>query len=196
MLQINISLLQRMVLHDRAWSMQHDVPSFPLSAEQISQAPALGETLSRCQHSALPNRNAYIFLLLFLLLLLFAFHLPPGSKVGSALLFMGLDTSTQYYAIAEVGRSFWRLLSPAHWTRMFRAMSNQVLNISRDGDSKRILGKLFQCSTTLTATKSFPLFKQNFLYFSLCPLPLDLSLGITVKVLASPSSSPSGLYMH
>jgi len=46
---------------------------------------------------------------------------------------------------------------------------------------------LFQCSVTLRVKKLFLMFRRNFLYFSLCPLPLVLSLGTTEKSLA-PSS--------
>lgn len=95
--------------------MQHDVQSFPLSAKQIAQAPARGETLSHCQQPAcagLPNTDPYVFLLLFWLLLLFALRLSPGPAVSSALLFMGLDTLMQYYRIAELGRGLWRSSTP------------------------------------------------------------------------------------
>jgi len=40
---------------------------------------------------------------------------------------------------------------------------------------------------TLRVKKFFLMFRQNFLFFSLCPLPLVLSLGTTEKSLA-PSS--------
>ena len=66
-------------------------------------------------------------------------------------------------------------------------MSRRVLNISREGDSTTSLGSLFQCSVTLRGKKFFLMFRQNFLFFSLCPLPLVLSLGTTEKSLA-PSS--------
>jgi len=49
------------------------------------------------------------------------------------------------------------------------------------------LGNLFQGSVTLRAKNLLVVFSWNFLYFSLCPLPLVLSLGITKKSLA-PSS--------
>ena len=49
------------------------------------------------------------------------------------------------------------------------------------------LGNLFQCSIALTVKKYFLMFRGNLLCFSLCPLPLVLSLGTTDKSLA-PSS--------
>jgi len=53
-----------------------------------------------------------------------------------------------------------------------------------DGDFMTFLGTLFQCLTILTVKKGVLLmFKWNFLYFSLCPLPLFLSLGTTMKSL-------------
>jgi len=51
------------------------------------------------------------------------------------------------------------------------------LNISREGDTTAPLGSLFQGSVTLTVKKFFLLFSQNVLCFSLCLLPLVLSLG-------------------
>jgi len=45
--------------------------------------------------------------------------------------------------------------------------------ISREGDSTAPLGSLFQGSVTLSGKKFFLMFRQNFLCFSLCPLPLS-----------------------
>jgi len=67
------------------------------------------------------------------------------------------------------------------YSRLHRAASRWVLNISREGDSTTYLGSLFQCSVTLRGKKFFLMFRRNFLCFSLCPLPLVLSLGITEK---------------
>jgi len=64
------------------------------------------------------------------------------------------------------------------------------LNISREGDSTTSLGSLCQCSVTLRGKKFFLMFRQNFLCFSLCPLPLVLSLGTTEKSLAPSSWNP------
>jgi len=73
------------------------------------------------------------------------------------------------------------------YSRLHRTLSRWVLNISREGESTTSLGSLFQCSVTLRGKKFFLMFRQNFLCFSLCPLPLVLSLGTTEKSLA-PSS--------
>jgi len=72
-------------------------------------------------------------------------------------------------------------------SRLHRTLSRQVLNISREEDSTTSLGSLFQGSVTLRGKKFFLLFSWSFLCFSLCPLPLVLSLGTTGKSLA-PSS--------
>ena len=72
-------------------------------------------------------------------------------------------------------------------SRLHRNSSRQVLNISTEGESTTPLDSLFQCSISLRAKKFFPVFRYNFLCFSLCPLPLVLSLGTTEKSLA-PSS--------
>ena len=63
------------------------------------------------------------------------------------------------------------------YSRLHRTLSRRVLNISREGDSTTSLGSLFQCSVTLRGKKFFLMFRQNFLCFSLCLLPLVLSLG-------------------
>ena len=73
------------------------------------------------------------------------------------------------------------------YSRLHRTSYRQVFNISREGDSTTSLGSLFQCSVTLRGKKFFLMFRRNFLCFSLCPLPLVLSLGTTGKSLA-PSS--------
>ena len=73
------------------------------------------------------------------------------------------------------------------YSRMHRTLSRRVLNISRERDSTASLGSLFQCSVTLRGKKFFLMFSWNFLCFSLCPLPLVLSLGTTAESLA-PSS--------
>jgi len=72
-------------------------------------------------------------------------------------------------------------------SRLHRTASRRVWNISREGDFTASLGSLFQGSVTLRAKKFFLMFRQKFLCFSLCPLPLVLSLGTTEKSLA-PSS--------
>jgi len=73
------------------------------------------------------------------------------------------------------------------YSRPQRTLSRWVLNISREGDSTTSLGSLFQCSVILRGKKFFLLFRWNFLCFSLCPLPLGLSMGTTEMNLA-PSS--------
>jgi len=73
------------------------------------------------------------------------------------------------------------------YSRLHRTASNQVLNISGEGDSTASLDSLFQCSITLKVKKFFLRLRWNILCFGLCPLPLVLLLGITEKTLA-PSS--------
>ena len=89
-----------------------------------------------------------------------------------------------------VGRDLCGSSSPGPcWSRV---TYRQVLNISREGDATTSLGSLFQGSVTLRVKKCFLVFNWNFLCFSLCPLPLVLSLGTTEKSLAKCSSVPSG----
>lgn len=66
------------------------------------------------------------------------------------------------------------------YSRLPMAMSSQVLNVSRDGDSTAHLGKP-QCLVTFTIKKFFLMFKLNFQYFNLCPVPLVLWLATTQK---------------
>ena len=83
------------------------------------------------------------------------------------------------------------------YSRLHRTLSRRVLNISREGVSTTSLGSLFQCSVTLRGKKFFLMFRQNFLCFSLCPLPLaNLALntsreGESTAALGLTSASPS-----
>ena len=80
------------------------------------------------------------------------------------------------------------------YSRLHRILSRWVLNVSREGDSTTSLGSLFQCSVTLRGKKFFLMFSWNFLCFSLCLLPLVLSLGTTEKSLAPLSQPTAGIY--
>jgi len=103
---------------------------------------------------------------------------------------------SQYHGITEwsglEGTSVSHLGQPpcrsrVTYSRLHRTTFRRLLNISREGDSTTSLGSLCQCSVTLRGKKFFLMFRWNFLCFSLCPLPLVLSLGTTEKSLA-PSS--------
>jgi len=63
-------------------------------------------------------------------------------------------------------------------SRLHRTLARRGLNISREGDYTTSLGSLGQGSVTLRE-KFFLTFSWNFLCFSLCPLPLVLSMGTT-----------------
>jgi len=76
--------------------------------------------------------------------------------------------------------------------RLHRTLSRWVLNISREGDSTSSLGSLGQGSVTLRGKKFFFMFSWNFLCFSLCPLPLVLSLGTTGKSLPALPAARGG----
>ena len=62
-------------------------------------------------------------------------------------------------------------------SRLHSTASRRVWNISREGDSTASQGSLGQGSVTLRGKKFFLMFSWNFLCFSLCLLPLVLSLG-------------------
>jgi len=102
-------------------------------------------------------------------------------------------TESQNHRMVGVGRDLCGSPSPTPCqsrvthSRLHRTLSRRVLNISREGDSTAPLGSLGQGSVTLRGKKFFLMFSWNFLCFSLCPLPLVLSLGTTGKSLATSS---------
>lgn len=61
----------------------------------------------------------------------------------------------------------------------------QGLGFSKDWDSTTATGKLFQISVTLRVKKCFLMDTRSSLGFSLCPLPLALSLGENVSVMTA-----------
>jgi len=84
-----------------------------------------------------------------------------------------------YHRMFGVGRDLCGSPCPSRVThsRLHRSMSRRGWNISREGDSTVSLGSLGQGSGTLRGKKFFLIFSWSFLCFSLCPLPLVLSLG-------------------
>ena len=56
------------------------------------------------------------------------------------------------------------------YSRLHRALSRRVLNISGEGDSTTSLGSLCQCSVTLRGKKFFLIFRRNFLCFQFVPI--------------------------
>jgi len=82
----------------------------------------------------------------------------------------------------------------ANEIRVLRALSNLVLNVSRDGASTTSLGNPFQCFTTLIVKNFFLLSSPNLPCFSLKPSPLVLSLLSLLKRLSP--SFPSAPFKH
>jgi len=85
-----------------------------------------------------------------------------------------------------VGRDFWassgptRLPKQAHLQQAAEDFVQAGFEyLQRRRLHNPSLGNLFQGSVTLRVKKFFLMFSWNFLHFSLCPLPLVLSLGTT-----------------
>ena len=74
-------------------------------------------------------------------------------------------------------------------------MSRWLVNIPKDGDSTTSPGNLCQCLVTFTVKKCFLMLRGNFPCFSLCPLPLVLSLGTTEQSLSLSSLHPPFRYL-
>ena len=95
-----------------------------------------------------------------------------------------VSTESQNPSMVGVGRALCGSPSPTPCrsrvtqTRLHRTASRRGLNISREGDSTASLGSLGQGSIALRVKKFFLMFRWNFLCFSLCPLPLVLSLAV------------------
>jgi len=104
--------------------------------------------------------------------------LPKGHRITE---WWGLEDTSVAHLVQTSCRS------RVAYSRLHRTTFRRVLNISREGDSTTSLGSLCQCSFTLRGKKFFLMFRRNFLCFSVCPLPLVLSLDTTEKSLA-PSS--------
>jgi len=110
-------------------------------------------------------------------------------------------TESQNHRILGVGRDLWLSPSPnplpkqGHQQQAAQHHVQAGLNISREGDSTAPLGSLCQGSVTLRGKKIFLMFSWNFLCFSLCPLPLVLSLGTTGKSLTPSSWHPPCRYL-
>lgn len=80
-------------------------------------------------------------------------------------------------------------------SRLPRTMSRSLLKISKEGDFTTSLGNLCQCFITHTVWKCFLMFRWK-LSSSLCPLPLFLALGTTVKSMAASSFHPPFSYLY
>jgi len=79
-------------------------------------------------------------------------------------------------------------------SKLPKTMSRQIMKISKQWDSTTSQGNLCQCYITHTVKKLLLRFRWNFLYSSLCPLPLVLAMGTTEK--NSPSFSLHPLFMN
>jgi len=105
------------------------------------------------------------------------------------------------HRMAEFGRDLWRwsgpisLLKQGHPELVAQDHVQRAFEYS-PGDSTNSLGNLCQCSVTFMLTKYFLKFRANCLCFSVCPLPLVLSLGTTEKSLAPSCLHPLFRYFY
>lgn len=72
-----------------------------------------------------------------------------------------------------------------NYRKFFRASFSWVLNISKGGDSASTACTVWATHCSIWSHSQwkmfFLIFEWNFLYFSVCPLPLTLSLGANSK---------------
>jgi len=90
----------------------------------------------------------------------------------------------------EVGRDLWGSSSPTPLLKqgLLQQAAQDHIQVGFEYLQRRRIHNPsvlpVQCSVTLKVKKFFLVFRWNFLCFSLCPLPLVLSLGTTEKSLA------------
>lgn len=104
----------------------------------------------------------------------------------------------------EVGRNFWRSSSPNPCSirntqsRFSRSMSKQFLRTSKE-ISTASLGNSWQSPTqvnTYTVKICFLMFRWKLLCFTLCSLPLGLTLGTILKSLVPSSLHSPFRYLY
>lgn len=97
------------------------------------------------------------------------------------------------HTVCEVGKHFWRpsgpnlLLKQKHPGQGAQAHIQVDFEDIRGGDYTTSLDSVCQCSITCIVKKCFLMFRRILLCFSLCPMPLVLSLGTSENSVA-PSS--------
>ena len=105
----------------------------------------------------------------------------------------------RYHRMAELGRDLWRSSGPTPLlthSQLPRTMSRQLFNISEDGGSTSSVGNLCRCSVTPAVKECFPIFRWNLLCFTLCPLPLVLSLGTTERAWLHPFRTSVQVFIY
>lgn len=75
-------------------------------------------------------------------------------------------------------------------SKLFRAVSSWVSSVSTKGDHSLSRESVPMFDHPHSQLKCFLVFRGNIIHFSLCTLPLVLSLGITERSLAPSSSCP------
>ena len=121
---------------------------------------------------------------------------PPLFTISES----ALAHNSQDCRMFEIARDHWRssspisLLNQGHLKSVAQNYVQMALEISKTGDSTTSLGNLCQCSVTLTVKMCFLMLRRS--TFSLCPLPLVLSLGTTANRLASWSSHVPSRYLY
>lgn len=114
------------------------------------------------------------------------------------------DVTLCFHRMVEIGRNFWRSSSPNPCSirntqsRFSRSMSKQFLRTSKE-ISTASLGNSWQSPTqvnTYTVKICFLMFRWKLLCFTLCPLPLGLTLGTILKSLVPSSLHSPFRYLY
>lgn len=126
--------------------------------------------------------------------------LTPNQAMSSAV--VQWPTLSKMYFIyfhnrIQFGRAYWvSLLQPLLKQSSVQDHTQAAPEDTQAKTPQPLCGNLCQWSISLTAQKSFPVFRGNLLSSCLCPLHLVLTMGTIEKSLAPPFLQSSCIYRH